>query len=249
MSKKIWLMAIIAITLVACGNKMTAQQSAALPNSLTSKEIKAGWKLLFDGKTTRGWHSYGQPDIGKAWKVTEGTLTLDAGSLKDWQTKEGGDIVYEEDFENFHLKVDWKISKNGNSGIIFLSKEDPAKYQYAWHTGPEMQILDNDGHPDGKIVSHRAGDLYDLIISKPEMAMPVGQWNTAEIIKNKNKLELWLNGVKVVGTSIYTTEWYEMIGKSKFKKQPDFGRMQSGKIVLQDHGNDVWFRNIKIKKL
>lgn len=210
------------------------------------------WINLFDGKTTAGWHTYGKTGVGKAWKVVDGTLHLDAAAKKEWQTAEGGDIVTDEEFENFHLKYDWKIAPRGNSGVVFLIKEDP-QYQYMWHTGMEMQVLDNgtangDGHPDAKITSHRAGDLYDLIVSK-EVVKAAGEWNTAEIVANKGKLEFYLNGQQTVSTTMWDDSWKALIAKSKFKSMPGFGKFNKGRIGLQDHGDDVWFRNIKIRRL
>lgn len=212
-------------------------------------EKKKGWISLFDGKTTKGWHSYGKTTAGESWKVVDGTLHLDASSKADWQSKSGGDLVSEGEFENFHLKLDWKISQNGNSGIIFWVQDDPAKYKYVWYTGPEMQVLDNDGHADGKINKHRAGNLYDLIAGKEGVVKPVGEWNTAEIISNKGKLDLVLNGVTVVSTTYGDESWKQLVAGSKFKGMPDFGKFYKGHIALQDHGNDVWFKNIMIRKL
>ncbi|RZJ51089.1 MAG: DUF1080 domain-containing protein, partial [Flavobacterium sp.] len=149
-----------------------------------------GFKPLFDGKTTKGWHSYGKNSAGAGWKVEDGILHFDPEMAKDGQ---GGDLVTDAEFENFHLKLDWKISPNGNSGILFYVNENPEKYKDTYNTGLEMQVLDNDGHPDGKIIKHRAGDLYDLIQSKSEPVKPVGEWNTAEVISKKGKLTLILN--------------------------------------------------------
>jgi hypothetical protein len=221
------------------------------PASSASVQTKAkkGWISLFDGKTTKGWHSYGKTTVGQAWKVADGVLYLDASNKADWQSKGGGDLVSEGEFENFHLKYEWKISKNGNSGLIFWIQDDPAKYKYVWYTGPEMQILDNDGHADGKINKHRAGNLYDLIAGKEGVVKPVGEWNQAEIISNKGKLDLILNGVTVVSTTYGDDNWNQLIAGSKFKSMPDFAKSAKGHIALQDHGNDVWFRNIMIKKL
>ena len=212
-------------------------------------DLEEGWEYLFDGKTTQGWHTYGKDSIGKAWKVEDGMLHLDASSKKDWQTSEGGDIVTEQSFDNFHLKLDWRIANDGNSGIMLYVQEDPAKYEYAWQTGPEMQVQDNAGHPDAKIEKHRAGDLYDLIASSPETVKPAGEWNEVEIISDKGKLEFHLNGEKVVSTTMWNDNWKAMIAGSKFKDMPGFGTFKSGKIALQDHGDDVWYRNIRIKRL
>ncbi len=211
-----------------------------------------GFINLFDGKTTTGWHTFGKSAVGKAWKVEDGAIHLDAASKKGYQTSEGGDLVTNEEYDNFHLKLDWRLSPKGNSGVIFYVKDDP-KYKETWHTGPEMQVLDNgttgvEGHPDAKIVSHRAGDLYDLIVSK-EAVKPVGEWNTAEIISNKGKLDFYLNGQHTLSTTMWDENWKAMVAKSKFKDMPDFATYKKGRIGLQDHGDDVWFRNIKIKKL
>jgi len=206
----------------------------------TGKEV---WLTLFDGKTTKGWHTYGKKTVGARWKIAKGALMID-NSVKD-----GGDIVTDETFENFDLKLEWKISANGNSGIIFNIKEDTLKYKETYKTGPEIQVLDNNGHGDGKIIKHRAGDLYDLIKSSSEPVKPVGEWNAVEIISNKGKLEIFLNGTNVVTTTMWDDNWRQLIAGSKFKDMPDFGTFKKGRIALQDHGNTVWYRNIKIKKL
>jgi hypothetical protein len=147
------------------------------------------------------------------------------------------------------LQLDWNISKDGNSGVIFYIHEDKDKYKWPWETGPEMQVLDNNGHPDGKIIKHRAGDLYDLITSSPETVKPPGEWNHAEIKSLNGNLEFYLNGVKVVSTTLWDDNWKKMVANSKFKSMPAFGTYKKGHIGLQDHGNEVRFRNIKIKAL
>lgn len=206
------------------------------------------WISLFDGSTLNGWAKYGGGEVGKAWKVQDGSIYLDATNKADWQTGDGGDIVTTEEFDNFHLKYEWKIAPNGNSGLIFFVHEAP-EYNYPWQTGLEMQVLDNDGHPDAKITTHRAGDLYDLIESSEETVKPYGEWNLAEIIADNGKLELHLNGVMVVSTTMWTPEWEALVAKSKFKDMAGFSKYKKGKISLQDHGDEVWFRNIEIKKL
>jgi hypothetical protein len=215
----------------------------------TAVEAPAGeWISLFDGQTLNGWSKYGGGEVGKAWKVENGEFYLDAANKANWAKGDGGDIVTNEEFENFHFKCEWKISPNGNSGIIFLVHESP-EFPNTYHTGPEMQVLDNDGHPDAKIVSHRAGDLYDLIVSSQEMAKPVGEWNQAEVILNQDKLDLILNGTTVVSTTLWTPEWDALVAGSKFKDMPGFAKYKKGKIALQDHGDVVHYRNLSIKKL
>jgi len=221
---------IVAALILSCGQIMFAQK---------------GFKPLFDGKTTKGWHSYGKQTAGAGWKVEEGVLHFDPQAAKNG---EGGDLVTNAAFENFHLKLDWKVAPKSNSGIIFYVNENPVKYQNTYSTGLEMQVLDNDGHPDGKITKHRSGDLYDLIQSKSEPVKPVGEWNTAEIISKNGKLTLILNGVVVVETILWDDNFKKLIAGSKFAGWPDFGTFKKGKIALQDHGDNVWYRNIMIKE-
>jgi hypothetical protein len=230
------LLAILTVC-VAMVNNSVAQGN----NTLTAKEKQEGWKLLFDGKTTQGWHTYNKTTIGDEWKVTNGELWLDPkpGAL---------DIATDEDYENFELTLDWKIDSCGNSGIFFHAVESP-KYNFGFHTGPEMQILHNDCHPDGKFPKHRAGNLYDLIASPTESVKGPREWNHVRILTNKGHLEFWLNGVKQIETAMYTPEWEAMIKGSKFVQWPDFGKSRKGKIMLQEHGSRVWFRNIKIREL
>lgn len=251
--KKAGVFLLILVIVFSCKNtKNTAtsnntQVNDAI-NSLTKAEKKEGWQLLFDGSSKKGWHIYQGKSDGSAWKVSEGMLMLDPTEKKDWQTIGGGDIITDEAYENYHLSLEWKISPKGNSGIIFGIQDLP-KYEHSWHTGMEMQILDNDGHSDGKIVKHRAGNLYDLIAASSEPVKPVGEWNKAEIKVNKGKLDLYLNGVNIVSTQLWDDNWKALVSASKFKSMPDFATFKSGHIGLQDHGNPVWFRNIKIRKL
>ncbi|RMF32386.1 MAG: DUF1080 domain-containing protein [Bacteroidetes bacterium] len=229
----------------------TATPPAPLPpNTLSAEEKAQGWRLLFDGKTTKGWRNYRKETIGSSWKVEDGALTLAVTRKADggWQAEDGGDIITEEEFQDFELRLEWKIAPCGNSGIIYNVVEDPA-YEYVWQTGPEMQILDNSCHPDAKIETHRAGDLYDLIACKYEAVRPAGQWNQVRIISKDGHVEHWLNGRKLVEFQMFTDEWRERIANSKFKDMPGFGKSPKGHIALQDHGDRVWFRNIKIREL
>ena len=208
-----------------------------------------GWISLFDGKTTKGWHKYGGGPVGPAWKVADGVLYLDASEKEGVKIKGGGDIVTDEQFENFDLKIEWKISKGGNSGIMFCVHEDTTKYKAPYETGPEMQVLDNEGHRDGKIHKHRAGDLYDLIACSKETVKPVGEWNQVEIKLLNGKLDFLLNDVSVVSTTMWNDNWDKMVANSKFKTMPGFAKFKKGGIDLQDHDFTVWYRNIIIKKL
>ncbi|MBL7740180.1 MAG: DUF1080 domain-containing protein [Chitinophagaceae bacterium] len=249
----------LLLSLAACNNSTDAGKTgegdtakAATETAvsvLTDAEKADGWLALFDGQTTKGWHKYGGEPAGSAWKVADGALYLDTSSKKDWQISNGGDIVTDEEFENFHLKLEWKIAKDGNSGIMFFIHEDSVKYEWPWHTGPEMQVLDNEGHPDAKITKHRAGDLYDLISSSKETVKPPGEWNLAEVKCVNGKLDLYLNGENIVSTTLWDDAWKKLVAGSKFVKMPDFGTYKKGRIGLQDHGDMVWFRNIRVKRL
>jgi hypothetical protein len=250
-------LAATAMTVFACNNNSSEPSTAngkkdSMPvtatATLTDDEKKDGWQLLFDGVSTKGWHQYGGNTTGSAWKIMDGNLHLDASIKENWQIKDGGDILTDEEFENFHLKLEWKIDTCGNSGIIFYIHEDPAKYKWAWETGPEMQILDNSCHADAKIPKHRAGDLYDLISCSKETVKPALEWNQVEIKCINGKLDFWLNGENVVSTMLWDENWKAMLKNTKWSEHPDFSTYKKGKIGLQDHGNNVWFRNIRIKK-
>jgi 3-keto-disaccharide hydrolase len=237
------------LAMVACNNAGDTNAAASDSSSTAitkpdSASVATSEPVsLFDGSSTNGWHTYGKTTVTGAWKVDSGALHLAP------HEKEGGDLVTNDSYENFDLKLEWKIAPKGNSGIIFLVNEDTAQYKNTYNTGPEMQVLDNNGHPDAKIVKHRAGDLYDLISSSKETVKPAGEWNQAEVILNNGKLDLILNGTNVVSTTMWDDNWNKMIAGSKFKAMPGFAKSHSGKIALQDHGNEVWYRNISIKKL
>ncbi len=209
------------------------------PNTLTADEKAAGWRLLFDGKSTRGWRNYQAPTLDKRWRAIDGELTLTAGG--------GGDIVTQDEFENFELEFEWKISPNGNSGVFYNAQE--GGFDAVWHTAPEMQILDDDGHPDGRIPSHRAGANYDLQVPTYTVTKPVGEYNRARIVVNDGHVEHWLNGRKLAEYQLWSEDWKAMVKASKFADMPSYGRARRGRIAIQDHGDRVWFRNIKIREL
>lgn len=253
MKKFLILTAGICVGFLAC-NSSTDQSlgtdssaNTMVSNTATTKDT--AWISLFDGQTLQGWHSYGKTSPGAAWDVDSGAIHLNASDKKNYQTKGGGDLVTDQEFGDFDLQLDWKISRNGNSGIIFYVQEDTAKYKETWNTGIEMQVLDNAGHPDAKIVKHRAGDIYDLITSSPETVKPAGEWNHVEIRSEGGKLTCFLNGTQVISTTLWDDNWKKLIAGSKFKDMPGFGTSKTGHIALQDHGNDVWYKNIKIKRL
>lgn len=243
---------LLAVIFLACTSSKNTSMNTS-QNQLTNKEKNDGWQLLFDGKSTDGWHTYGMTSANKAWTVKDGTLFLDAENNKKLPGKDGGDLVTNEEYENFDLKLDWKIGPKGNSGVIFYIIEDKAKFPNTYNTGMEMQVLDNGtpikpGHPDGKLYTHRAGDLYDLLASK-EAVKPQGEWNQVEIKSVNGKLDFYMNGEHTLSTNLWNDYWKEMIAISKFKNMPGFGTYKKGKISLQEHGEEVWFRNIRIKRL
>ena len=234
---------LVGIFLAFTGSVVMAQK----PNTLTKKEKKAGWKLLFDGKTTTGWHTYLKDTVGSKWQVKDGALVFDPSQPDEG----GGDIVTNDTYENFELNLEWKISKGGNSGIIFDVQEDP-KYSATYLTGPEMQVLDNINAEDNKKQNHLAGCLYDMsgdaTVSKP---VPVGGWNKVRIIQDKGHLTFYLNGIKTFEGQIGSDEWNKMVAGSKFANVAfaDFGKVAKGHIALQQHpGSSAW-RNIKIRPL
>lgn len=215
--------------------------SAQKANVLTDEEVKDGWKLLFDGKTVNGWHAYGGKAFPTAWTVKNGAL-----NFKKADGKAGGDIVSDGEFDNYDLRLEWQISKGGNSGIFIGVKETP-EYSSAFSTGIEMQVLDNIDGADRHDPTHLAGAMYDLIdAGQTSKTKPIGQWNEVRILKKDGHITFWLNGV--VTASVYTggAEFLELVENSKFKGS-DFGKYQKGKIALQDHGDEVSYRNIKIK--
>jgi len=219
-------------------------------NLLSAKEQAEGWILMFDGKTTTGWRGYNKPAFpDSGWTIDNGTLRCIASGMGE-AGGAGGDIIYDRKFKDFDLKIDWKISPGGNSGIFYLGQEIPN--EPVWKSAPEMQVLDNITHPDarlGKDGNRQAGSLYDLIPAAPQNAKPVGEWNEAEILVYQGTVVHFMNGEKVLEYHLGTPDWIKMIKASKFNEFPEFGKYLEGYISLQDHGNDVWYRNIKIKPM
>jgi len=225
------------------------------PNTLTAAEQAAGWRLLFDGKTFGDWRNYGSHEPVQKWVVEDGALMLPGDTvgylktLANWVLgTASGDLIYGgQKYQDFELRLEWKISENGNSGIFYYVADE--EHSAPWQTGLEMQVLHNEGHSNGKIETHRAGDLYDMIAATPETVRPPGQWNEALIRSKDGKIEHWLNGVKVVSFAYGGPEWIAMIADSKYRDMPDHGMANSNYFVLQDHGDKVWYRNIKAREL
>ena len=219
-------------------------------NKLTIKEQKNGWKMLWDGKTTTGWRGAKLTQFPKSgWKINNGELTVQASNGRE--SSAGGDIVTTESYGDFELKVDFKLSPGANSGIKYYVNTNINKGPES-SIGLEYQILDDDLHPDAKKGSHKGSrtvsSLYDLIKANPNKPIKaVGEWNSAYLISKKGHVEHWLNGVKVLEYERGSANFLKLVSKSKYVKWPNFGTLTNGKILLQDHGDKVSFRNIKIK--
>lgn len=206
-------------------------------NQLTPAERAAGWRLLFDGRTTEGWRGYQRDDMPDGWQVVNGELT---------RVARAGDIITNEQFESFELSAEWKVGPGGNSGIFFRATEsEPAIYMSA----PEMQVLDDAGHRDGQSRLTAAGANYGLHAAPEGVVHPAGEWNQARIVVNGRQVEHWLNGQKVVEYELHSSDWEQRVRNSKFIEWPAYGRAARGHIGLQDHGDRVAFRNIKIREL
>lgn len=230
-----------------------AVEETAAPNTLTEKEKADGWILLFDGKTSNSWRGFKKDTFPKDWEIVDGTLHMKGSGRGEAGSVEGGDIIYDKKFSNFDLKLQWKISEGGNSGIFYLGQELP-QFEEIWRTAPEYQVLDNERHMDanlGKDGNRKSASLYDLIPAVPQNAKPAGEWNTAEIIVYKGTVVHKQNGETVLEYHLWTPEWNELVAGSKFPEyNEDWANIaQEGYIGLQDHGDDVWYRDIKIKEL
>lgn len=222
--------------------------------------------VLFDGTSTNGWRGYNRADLPGKWGIEDGTLKFTGGGTGEGQNNDGGDIIFDQKFKNFELTFDYKISEGGNSGVFFYAREIPGQPIYI--SAPEFQLLDNERHIDsdmGVNGNRKSASLYDMLPANPQNAKPAGEWNTAGIKVYKGTVVHYQNGVPVVEYHLWTPEWNAMINKSKFaegnphwadsyelltsKLGRDGEELVGGYIGLQDHGDDVWFRNIKVKVL
>ena len=228
------------------------QAQKSKDNKLTKAEKKEGWVLMFNGKNTKNWRGFHRQDPPGVWSASEGTLFCKAMKNDEVEPGQNGLIMYAWQFSNFHLKVDWKISEGGNSGIFYLGAEEG--YSSIVNTAPELQVLDNERHPDGKEGkdgNRLSGSLYDLIPADPQNANPAGEWNSVEVIVKDGHVKHIMNGEEVLSFQMWTEEWKELVSGSKFPKiREDWHDVpKEGYIGLQDHGDEVWFKNIKIRKL
>jgi hypothetical protein len=247
------LLIVLSITLVAGVNDK--KKSKKMKKEKTEIVIS-----LFDGKTFEGWRGYNKSEVPGAWIIEDGCIKIQGSGRGEAGAKNGGDIIFEKKFSNFELSFEWKVGKGSNSGVFYLAQEIPNKPIYI--SAPEYQILDNENHPDGKLGidgNRRSASLYDMIPAVPQNSKPYGEWNTAKILVYKGTVIHYQNGKNVVEYHLWTDRWKEMLDNSKFSEQkwPDAyqlllncgGDNKEGYIGLQDHGDDVWFRNLKVKVL
>jgi hypothetical protein len=218
--------------------------AAQAPNRLTSAEQKAGWTLLFDGTSLDGWRAYKRPDAaGTRWVVKDGLLCLAPGDSTD--TRGARDIVTTKPYSQFELAWDWRVSAGGNSGLKYFVLEDRDAA-----IGHEYQLIDDNKHPDAKVGPHRqTAALYDVFPAADRPSKPAGEWNTSRVVVRGTEVEHWLNGTKVLAYTLDSPALREAIAKSKFKDVERFGKPQNGLILLQDHGDAVCYRNVKVRPI
>lgn len=226
-------------------------------NTLTAAERDEGWQLLFDGESLDGWTGLGRDGIPEAhWEVADGTIhkvaSGDVPTAADGQPLEGGDIMTTGTYGNFEFAFDWRVAEAANSGVKYNVSEELSTSQEPRYAalGFEYQVLDDDRHPDGELPSHRSGALYDMIApGDAKQLRPVGEWNHSRIVFHGPHGEHWLNGEKVVEYDMDSARFDSLLAASKYADIEGFADRREGHIVLQDHGDDVWFRNLKIREL
>jgi type 1 glutamine amidotransferase len=212
----------------------------AQANVLTDAERAAGWELMFDGVTSDGWRGYRREKFPeKGWAIEDGTIHKVA-------LEGGGDIISERSFRDFEFAFDWRVVPGANSGVFYRVTED---HNYAWETGPEYQILDDELHHDGRNPLTSAASLYGMIPPNGKRPSEVGEWNRGRIVVIGNHVEHWLNGSRLLSYDLHSGRWKGLVESSKFNSMPDFGMSPAGHIVLQDHGDDVWFRNLRVRSM
>lgn len=236
-----WRLALPLACVAAAWSFGAAPGQEPAPNRLTPAEEAEGWRLLFDGESLDGWRGYRQQSVPAGWSAEGGVLAF----APRVGSGGGGDLITAERFGDFELSLEWKIGPGGNSGIFYrVTEEERAPY---W-SGPEMQILDDDGHADGKSPKTSAGSNYALHEPLNHVVRPVGEWNRVRIVVSGAHVEHWLNGARAVAYELWSAEWEAAVAKTKFAEWPRYGRARRGHVGLQDHGDPVWFRNIKIRE-
>ncbi|CAN5287029.1 hypothetical protein BH09BAC3_BH09BAC3_37580 [soil metagenome] len=237
MKKSIAILCLVALAF-ACEPK-----KSEVPNQLTEAQTKDGWKLLFDGKSLDGWRIFKGKE-NDTWEVADGTIHCKPVSEA---SSKRSDLMTTEQYQNFELVFDWKIPTGANSGVIYHVTEE---YDLPYASGPEYQIIDDAGYPGGVEPKNQTASNYDVDVpSENKKVNPIGEWNTSKIMINNNKVEHWINGEKVVSYEFGTDQWKEKVAGSKWKEFPGYGLSPTGYIDLQDHGHEIWFRNIMIKSL
>jgi hypothetical protein len=230
------ILAIVLIAALLIAGPAGAQQA---PNTLDESEIAAGWELLFDGSSLEGWRGFNLEALPDGWQAVDGTLSRVAG---------GGDIVYgAKQYQDFDLRIDWKVGEAGKSGIFYRAEEHVVNAIFK--SAVEMQVLDDEGHYDGGSPYTSAGAVYGLYPAPRGVVRPAGEWNEARVVARGPHVEHWLNGVKVAEYELASPEWAALVAGSKFVQWPEFGTSLRGYIGLQDHGDQVWYRNIRIREL
>jgi 3-keto-disaccharide hydrolase len=204
---------------------------------------KSKWQILFDGKSTTSWRGFRRQTFPeKCWVIEKESLKTVAGCDKSDQI----DIITKSKFKNFEFEIEWRVAPGANSGIVYLASEDEDQ---TWKTGPEMQVLDDEKHPDGKIANTSAGSLFALIAPTNKTLRPVGEYNKARLVVQKGHVEHWLNGKKVLEYDLASENLASLIAQSKFKNFRQFARMSEGHIALQFHGDNVWYRNARVREI
>jgi hypothetical protein len=241
--KKIFITLCAAGLFAACAPKQEAatEEAAAPVNVLSEEETAAGWVLLFDGQTMNGWRSFKNTEQD-CWDIQENALHCKGSMAADKRA----DILTTEQYENFELVFDWKISPGGNSGVMYRASEE---FDAPYYSGPEYQIIDDAGYAGDLSEMQKVGANYDMHVAENKTAKPVGEWNTSKIVLNGDHCEHWLNGTKVLEYEFGSDDWKTRKEASKWKDAAGYGMTRKGHIDLQDHGHEVWYRNIKIKTL
>lgn len=251
---KRYLLLLLATGVLASGcqkpaSNATEESTPAASNTLTEEEKAAGWELLFDGTTLNGWKRYNHDTIGPLWTAQDGMIVCNGAGLGEGSPNMGGSLTTTRQFGNFELSVEWKITPGGNSGIIYHVVEKP-EYDHDFVTGPEYQLIDDAGWQGELKPAQKSGSNYDMFEAPTtKKLMPVGEWNEARIIYNNGHVEHWLNGEKTVEFEEGSADYEERYKKSKWVEYPAWNKSKTGAISLQDHGANVYFRNIKVRAL